>query len=176
MSPRREDLGSWLEGTPDGRPDSSGPHLPLEGPGSAARPGRRVVALCLDWVLSLAISAAFFPSPDPPIGGLLAGEPMATIAVFGVSTAILVGLLGHSVGHRVAGLRVVRLRDVVGREGVVGREDGSASGTPTGSRPPGLLRALLRTALLCLVIPAVIWERGGRGLHDVAAGTAIVRR
>jgi uncharacterized RDD family membrane protein YckC len=110
----------------------------------------------------MAISAAFLPSPDPPSGGLLAGEPLATLAVFGVSTVILVGLLGHTIGHRVAGLRVVRLRDVVGREGI--------------SRPPGLPRAVLRTALLCLVIPAVIWERGGRGLHDVAAGTAIVRR
>ena len=106
----------------------------------------------------MAISAAFFPSPDAPSGGLLAGDPLATIAIFGISTVILVGLLGHTIGHRFAALRVVR----VGADDVV--------------RPPGLLRAALRTALLCLVIPAVIWERGGRGLHDVAAGTAIVRR
>ena len=107
----------------------------------------------------MAISAAFFPSPDPPSGGLLAGEPLATLAVFGVSTVILVGLLGHTIGHRVAGLRVVR----------AGHDDDVV-------RPPGLPRAVLRTALVCLVIPALIWERGGRGLHDVAAGTAIVRR
>ena len=106
----------------------------------------------------MAISAAFFPSPDPRSGGLLAGEPLATLAIFGVSTAILVGLLGHTIGHRVVGLRVVR----VGRGEVF--------------RAPGLPRAALRTALVCLVIPAVIWERGGRGLHDVAAGTVIVRR
>lgn len=116
----------------------------------------------------MAISAAFFPSPDPPSGGLLAGEPLATLAVFGFSTAVLVGLLGHSIGHRVTGLRVVRLRDP--------GADAARDGTPPGPRPPGLLRALVRTGLLCLVIPAVIWERGGRGLHDVAAGTAIVRR
>ena len=41
---------------------------------------------------------------------------------------------------------------------------------------PGLLAAVLRTVLLCLVIPAVIWNAQGRGMHDVAAGTAVVRR
>ena len=129
-----------------------------------------MLALCIDWVLAMAISAAFFPSPDPPSAGLLAGEPLATLAVFGVSTAILVGLLGHSIGHRVAGLRVVRLRDVVEREGSASRR------APEAIPPPPPFSALVRTALLCLVIPAVIWDRAGRGLHDVAAGTVIVRR
>ena len=41
---------------------------------------------------------------------------------------------------------------------------------------PGLLGALARTVLLCLVIPAVVWDSDGRGLHDRVAGTAIVRR
>jgi uncharacterized RDD family membrane protein YckC len=55
---------------------------------------------------------------------------------------------------RLLGLRVVRL-------GAGGRL--------------GLLRAILRFALLCLLIPAVITDRDGRGLHDKAAGTAVVR-
>jgi uncharacterized RDD family membrane protein YckC len=29
--------------------------------------------------------------------------------------------------------------------------------------------------LLCLLIPALIWDRVGRGLHDRAAGTVVVR-
>ena len=33
----------------------------------------------------------------------------------------------------------------------------------------------LRTLLLCLVVPAAIWDGDGRGLHDKAAGTAVVR-
>jgi uncharacterized RDD family membrane protein YckC len=33
----------------------------------------------------------------------------------------------------------------------------------------------VRTVLLCLVIPAFIWDRDGRGLHDKAAGTVVVR-
>jgi uncharacterized RDD family membrane protein YckC len=29
--------------------------------------------------------------------------------------------------------------------------------------------------LLGLLIPAVIWDRDGRGLHDRAAGTVVIR-
>ncbi|MFE4466652.1 RDD family protein, partial [Oerskovia sp. NPDC056781] len=29
--------------------------------------------------------------------------------------------------------------------------------------------------LLCLVVPAVVWDGDGRGMHDKAAGTVIVR-
>ena len=43
-------------------------------------------------------------------------------------------------------------------------------------RAPGLLRAAARTALLLLVVPAVVQDGDGRGLHDRAAGTVIVRR
>ena len=37
------------------------------------------------------------------------------------------------------------------------------------------LKVLVRTALLCLVVPAVIWDRDGRGLHDKAVGTLTMR-
>ncbi|CPU67518.1 Conserved membrane protein of uncharacterised function [Mycobacteroides abscessus] len=43
------------------------------------------------------------------------------------------------------------------------------------ARMVGLGRGLLRTVLLCLVIPAVVWDADGRGLHDRAAGTVLVR-
>jgi len=39
-----------------------------------------------------------------------------------------------------------------------------------------LLVALLRTLLICLVVPPVIYNRDRRGLHDLAAGTVTVRR
>ena len=75
------------------------------------------------------------------------------LVVFGVVQVLLVGTLGYSVGHRLLGLVVVRLD----------------------SGPAGTLAALLRTALLVLVIPAAVMDEDGRGLHDRAAGTVVVR-
>jgi uncharacterized RDD family membrane protein YckC len=37
------------------------------------------------------------------------------------------------------------------------------------------LQVLVRTVLLCLFLPAMFWDKDGRGLHDKAAGTLIVR-
>ena len=76
-----------------------------------------------------------------------------TTPVFALEVLVLTTFLGASAGQFLRGLRVVRL-------------DG---------RPPGLLRSVLRTALLLLLIPAVIWDRDGRGLHDKVAGTLLVR-
>ncbi|WP_024288009.1 RDD family protein [Cellulomonas sp. KRMCY2] len=167
MGSRREDLGSWLEGTPGDRQAGAVSRLglPSDGSGSLAPLWRRLAGVGVDWALSLAVSAAFFPAGDEPLLPLLAGDPMATLAVFGVSTLVLVSLLGHTVGQRIAGLLVVRLRDVVGKP-----QDVSVV------RPPGLVAGFVRTALLCMVVPAVVWDGAGRGMHDVAAGTVIVRR
>jgi hypothetical protein len=38
------------------------------------------------------------------------------------------------------------------------------------------IRALLRTVLILLVIPAVIYNRDQRGLHDLAVDSVVVRR
>ncbi|HWS58000.1 MAG TPA: RDD family protein [Actinotalea sp.] len=165
MAPGREEVGSWLEGTPGGAGDDGASALPADGPGSRARLARRVAALGVDWAASLAISALLWPTVEDPPLRLLAGDPMATLGVFAVSTAVLVSLVGHTLGHRLLGLRVVRRADVAAHA----RDVAAAA-------PPGLLAGALRTALLCLVVPAVIWDREGRGLHDVAARTVLVRR
>ena len=34
----------------------------------------------------------------------------------------------------------------------------------------------LRTLLLCLAVPALVWDRQYRGLHDKAVGSAVVQR
>ena len=36
-------------------------------------------------------------------------------------------------------------------------------------------RAVLRTALLMLLVPAVVFDKDGRGLHDRYTDTAVVR-
>jgi hypothetical protein len=118
--------------------------------------GRRVAALAVDWALCLAISAGF-----------LAADPMATLLVFAAENLLLVGTIGATIGHRLLGMQVrpAPPADAVARGG--------------GAVPdvaPGVLRAAVRTALLCLVIPAVVWDADGRSLHDRAAGTVLVRR
>lgn len=125
---------------PPAGPPPGDPSAP--GPARTAPSLRRVLALVIDWALCSAISAAFFGY-----------APMATLAVFALENLVLVAWTGNTIGHRLAGLRVVRADDP--------------------RRPVGLGRAAVRSALLCLVIPAAVWDAEGRGMHDRAAGTRI---
>ena len=164
----RDSVGSWLEGGPGGHDDGSARGarlgLPPTGPGSMARLGRRVAALTIDWVACLAVAAVLLPvRADGPF--LLRGDALGTLAVFAVENLVLVATLGHTLGHRLLGLQV---RRVVG--------GGPAAGASVPPRAPGFAQSLLRALLLCLVLPAAVWDGDGRGLHDRAAGTVIVRR
>lgn len=78
----------------------------------------------------------------------------ATIAIFGISQVVLITTAQASFGHRLMGLKLISL------------ERGKVS----------LYDAVLRTGLLLLVIPAVVWDSDNRGLHDKAAKTALVLR
>jgi RDD family len=71
--------------------------LPERGPGSVASMPRRVLALLIDWLLSMVI--AYW----------LTHNQFWTIAVFAVETYILTALTGTTIGKRLAGIRVVRL-------------------------------------------------------------------
>lgn len=46
---------------------------------------------------------------------------------------------------------------------------------PVRGRWPMPLRAAVRTLLVLLIIPAVVWNRDAQPLQDVVAGTAVVR-
>lgn len=81
-------------------------------------------------------------------------DSMATLAVFVIVQVLFIPTIGGSPGHRALGMRLVLVQG-----GWV-----------------GLWRPLIRTALLALVIPAVIWDPDQRGLHDKAVGTILVRR
>lgn len=152
---KRQAIGSWLSG-PRAAAEEAGVDfgyrgeqlgLPQDGPGSIARPGRRLGALAVDWGLCVLIA----------YGLLTDGYGQATsnwaLLVFFVMGVLTVGTLGSTPGKRLFGLRVVAL--------------------DSGTVNP--VRALARTALLCLALPALIWDRDGRGLHDRLAGTVEVR-
>jgi uncharacterized RDD family membrane protein YckC len=78
---------------------------------------------------------------------------VAPLLVLLVEHAMLVGTAGGSIGHRLVGLRIETV-------------DGER---PT---PP---KALIRSLLLCLAVPALVWDADQRGLHDKAAGTLVAR-
>lgn len=140
--------------------------------GEAAAPGehasvlRRPIALVIDWWSSWLVAYLLF-----------AGHPLATLGVFALQCVVLLAATGQSFGHRILGIRVVvdpRLVAAASRPG--GRSAAGVAGAAGFQQGGiGLLRALTRTALLCLILPAVIWDEAGRGLHDRAAGTTIVR-
>ena len=127
--------------------------LPESGPGSIGRPGRRIGALVIDYVAATIIATAFFGYDQfalPTEAGLTQFAPMA---VFAVLQILFIPTAGGSPGHRILGMRVVRL-------------DGGWV---------GLWRPIVRTLLLVVVVPAVVWDADQRGLHDKAVGTILVR-
>ncbi len=152
---KRQALGSWLSG-PRAAAEDAGVDfgyrgeqlgLPEEGPGSIARPGRRLGALAVDWGLCLLIA----------YGLITDGYDQATsnwaLLIFFLLHVLTLGTVGFTPGKRLFGLRVVA--------------QGNGTVHPW--------RALARTALLCLAIPALVWDRDGRGLHDRLARTVEVR-
>lgn len=169
-------MGSWLEGdAASGAGAGSRLGLPASGPGSPARTGRRALALAVDWLACLLISGALFPASRAAAFSLVRGDPTATLGVFALENVLLVGTVGHTLGHRLCNLRV-RTAPVVAPARDADGPALSGGGVPDLGRAPGLLRAAVRTVLLLLVIPAVVQDGDGRGLHDRAAGTVVVRR
>ena len=151
-------IESWMPGTdafPGGRPPGAHPGeqlgLPRTGAGSAAGFGRRLGAVAVDWFLAMYI-ASLFAGADPlaPAGSNLS---WIVLGVWFLLTAVPVAAFGITPGMAVFGLRVASL-------------DSTLVGVP---------RALVRTALLALVIPALARDGDGRGWHDRASRTVVVR-
>ncbi|THG35117.1 RDD family protein [Glaciibacter flavus] len=120
--------------------------LPESGPRSVARAGRRILALLIDWASAMLVSLLFTPYES-------AAYTWVTPLVFAALQVVFIPTIGGSVGHRLLGLRVVAL---VG--GWV-----------------GLWRPIVRSVLLTLVIPAIVWDSDQRGFHDKVAGTVLLR-
>jgi uncharacterized RDD family membrane protein YckC len=97
-------------------------------------------------ILLSAMVAGLFTAPQLPRNWSLLS--WATITI--LATAVF----GFTPGMAALGIRVARL-------------DGSAL--------VGVPRAVLRTALIFAVVPAVIWDADTRCLHDKITGTVVVR-
>ncbi|EFH31762.1 RDD family protein [Streptomyces pristinaespiralis] len=151
----RQAIGSWLSG-PRAAAEDMGVDfgyrgqrlgLPEHGPGSVAPLGRRFGALFIDWGLCFLIAYGLFAGGDQQAAGNWA------LGIFLALGVLTVGTVGFTPGKRLLGLRVA-------------------------SENGGRLSfgwAVVRTALLCLAIPALVWDRDGRGLHDRLARAVQVR-
>ncbi|MDQ3615240.1 MAG: RDD family protein [Actinomycetota bacterium] len=126
--------------------------LPEKGPGSVAGWGRRVLALAVDWLASTLVAIAF-TGVDGWIEGTAFSESVPLL-VFLLEASFLTAVAGGSFGQLACRVTVTRL-------------DG---------RPVNLLQSLLRTFLICLVVPPLVFNRDRRGLHDLAVGTLTRRR
>jgi hypothetical protein len=115
--------------------------LPEHGPGSVASMPRRVVALFIDWLLSMLIAYG------------LTHSQFWTIVIFAIEVYVLTATTGFTVGKRLVGIRTIRTNG-----GLV-----------------GFRWALVRTAILLTVIPALLTDRDLRGLHDRASDTVVIR-
>lgn len=80
-------------------------------------------------------------------------DAWATLAVFALMQIVFIPTIGGSIGHRILGLRVV----------------------PLNGGWVGPWRPALRTVLLAIVIPALVWDSDQRGFHDKVAGTVLIR-
>lgn len=128
--------------------------LPEHGPGSLARMGRRSAALLVDWLVAYGLAV---------LGTALGLVPLtllstAVMVIWLVLGATAVRLFGFTPGQFIPGLLVVPVDARPGRPQV------------------GFGRAIMRGALIALIIPAFFVDADGRGLQDRLTGTAVVRR
>ena len=119
--------------------------LPESGVGSVPSTARRAVAMLIDCVLA-ALITGLFTMPDLPRNWSL-----LTWFLIGV---VAVSFFGFTPGMFAMGVRVARV-------------DGSAM--------VGVPQAIVRTLLVGVIIPAVVWDYDYRGLHDRLVGTIVVR-
>ena len=114
------------------------------GPGSLAGFQTRAAAFGVD-IAAAALLAAVFTAPDLPANW--------SLVAFGAITVGAYVLVGQTPGMRLLGLRLAH---------------------PRPGERLALWRAVVRTALLCLLVPALLVDADGRGLHDRLTGTAVV--
>lgn len=120
--------------------------LPDQGPGSVGRVGRRIAALAIDWAIANLIALLAAPYASNV-------HSWTTLGLFALMQVVFIPTIGGSIGHRLVGLRVV----------------------PLGGGWVGLWRPVLRTLLLVVVLPALVWDSDQRGFHDKFAGTVLIR-
>ncbi|MGV8848659.1 MAG: RDD family protein [Propionibacteriaceae bacterium] len=125
--------------------------LPPAGRGSLASWRARIAALVVDWAASMVVATLIFGTGALRGGGLLG---FTVLGVYVLEKWVLTWLASGSFGQLLARIAVVRV-------------DGG---------PIGWWRALARSVMVGLVVPAVVVGAERRGLDDLVLGTVVVNR
>ena len=126
--------------------------LPAAGPGSLAPTGRRVLAFAIDAIAS-ALVAGLFVHHRGAAGAAAHAPGLWSLIPFAIDYVGGILLAGRTFGMKLTGLRVIRV---------------------DAPKPVGPGRAIARTALLMLLIPALVFDRDNRGFHDRLTDTAVI--
>jgi uncharacterized RDD family membrane protein YckC len=111
--------------------------------------GRRIVALLIDWIASYGVALVL----NKWLHWSQHSFSWLPWFVFVFESTLLVALIGATFGQAIMGMRVIRV---------------DSHGRPS---PPA---SFLRAFLIGLVIPAVVTDRDGRGLHDRTLNTVLI--
>jgi uncharacterized RDD family membrane protein YckC len=110
--------------------------------------GKRILALIIDWVSAILVVQVI---PNAPEYGTQRNS-LLTLIIFALEVILFTWLMGASFGQRIVGLRV---KDFINDSN------------------PSLLQSIFRTLLIVLIIPPLLADSDGRGLHDRLVKTKI---
>lgn len=123
--------------------------MPESGSGSQASVMRRMVAVLIDWLICLAIASFVVTQTDA------LGDRATLTYLLWIAMGILCGwLFARTPGMMLLGMGVAR---VDAEERV------------------GFWRAAVRTILTGFILPAALVDADGRGMHDRATNTTVIR-
>lgn len=125
--------------------------LPSTGRGSLTTIGPRLGAYLTDAVAAAVLAALFTPH-GAGVAGKLPG--LYSLIPFVLDYVVGVLVAGRTLGMFLFGLRLIRVDK---------------------AEAIGPRRILLRTVLLLLLVPAIVFDRDGRGMHDRLTDSAVVR-
>jgi uncharacterized RDD family membrane protein YckC len=111
--------------------------------------GKRILALIFDWVSAILVVQVI---PNGPAYGTQSNS-LLTLLIFAFEVTLFTWMMGSSFGQRIVGIRV---------------RDFSIDKNPT------LLQSLFRTLLIVVLIPPLLADSEGRGLHDRLAKTKLI--
>ncbi|APT85138.1 RDD family protein [Corynebacterium aquilae] len=123
--------------------------LPEKGPGALVSVLRRCGGLWADWIIAM-LAATIVESITDFFGGM----STVTLIAFFIISIISVSLFARTPGQAIFRMGVARIDEANARVGVG--------------------RAVVRALLTVLILPPILVDSDGRGLHDRVTQTAVI--